>query len=240
MWWQLSCTGDIPEPRSRATACVIDDIMFLFGGRSPTSAEQYSNELFAFDIPGTCLFRFFLTAARRWTYVNDRLTGFKPAGRCSHGMAAHRNAIFVFGGCDANGSLDDENRLFRLNTADLFTSRYLRGRRPTLTIQPCKSSGDLISPTETTDGVTQMLTASPESLTPPYSRTSENPSRLIRFLGQDCKASRLRYKYDSKCESTDETHWTAGKKESLACQRRIDSGSSADVFQVHILMYQRC
>ena len=32
-WTELRCTGCVPSPRHRHTASLIDDIMYVFGGR---------------------------------------------------------------------------------------------------------------------------------------------------------------------------------------------------------------
>ena len=34
-WTKLQCTGSIPSPRADHAAVLVDDIMYVFGGRAP-------------------------------------------------------------------------------------------------------------------------------------------------------------------------------------------------------------
>jgi Galactose oxidase, central domain len=47
-WTELQCTGSIPSPRSAHAAVLIDDVMYVFGGR--TDDDTYLGELTAFNL----------------------------------------------------------------------------------------------------------------------------------------------------------------------------------------------
>jgi hypothetical protein len=48
-WTELQCTGSIPSPRAGHTVVLIDDFMYIFGGRGNHGA--YLDDLTALDLP---------------------------------------------------------------------------------------------------------------------------------------------------------------------------------------------
>ena len=51
LWiWVDDCKGDIPSPRERHAACLVDDVMYIFGGLKDNNIS--SNDLYAFKIAG--------------------------------------------------------------------------------------------------------------------------------------------------------------------------------------------
>jgi hypothetical protein len=47
-WTELQCTGSIPFPRSNHAAVLVDDIMYVFGGRA--TDRTYLNDLSALNL----------------------------------------------------------------------------------------------------------------------------------------------------------------------------------------------
>jgi N-acetylneuraminic acid mutarotase len=48
-WTELQCTGSIPSPRSGHATVLIDDAMYVFGGRTD-SGETYVGDLTALNL----------------------------------------------------------------------------------------------------------------------------------------------------------------------------------------------
>ena len=46
-WEEIECTGDIPAPRERHIFCVLNDKIYMFGGR--TSDLEYTNDFYEFN-----------------------------------------------------------------------------------------------------------------------------------------------------------------------------------------------
>ena len=47
-WTELQCTGSIPSPRVGHAAALVDDVMYVFGGR--TIGGTYLGDLIALDL----------------------------------------------------------------------------------------------------------------------------------------------------------------------------------------------
>lgn len=47
-WTELACLGSVPSPRHSHAACLIDDIMYVFGGE--TDDGHALDDLFAFKL----------------------------------------------------------------------------------------------------------------------------------------------------------------------------------------------
>jgi Galactose oxidase, central domain len=82
-WMALDCIGYIPAPREGHAAAIVDDVMYIFGGRTEEGADL--GDLAAFRI-----------SSRRWyTFQN---MGPSPSPRSGHSMTAYGKQIVVLAG----------------------------------------------------------------------------------------------------------------------------------------------
>jgi hypothetical protein len=82
-WIALDCIGYIPAPREGHAAAIVDDVMYIFGGRTEEGADL--GDLAAFRI-----------SSRRWyTFQN---MGPSPSPRSGHSMTAYGKQIVVLAG----------------------------------------------------------------------------------------------------------------------------------------------
>lgn len=132
-WMQLDCIGYIPAPREGHAAAMVDDVMYIFGGRTEEGTDL--GDLAAFRI-----------TTRRWyTFQN---MGPSPSSRSGHSMTTVGKSIVTFGGepSSAASSANDLGVLYVLDTSKI---RYPtdaqqnaqkqaqgQGRRPSLTDAP--------------------------------------------------------------------------------------------------------
>ncbi|VDD94303.1 unnamed protein product [Enterobius vermicularis] len=76
-WYQLRTTGDVPQWRDFHTTCIIDNCMYVFGGRSDqmfefqTSSDVYCDKLKMLDL-----------RTNIWSEL--KVSGVQPCGRRSH------------------------------------------------------------------------------------------------------------------------------------------------------------
>ena len=82
-WSQLDCIGYIPQPREGHSAALVNDVMYIFGGRTQEGDDL--GDLAAFRI-----------SSRRWyTFQN---MGPSPSPRSGHSMTAFDKQIVVLAG----------------------------------------------------------------------------------------------------------------------------------------------
>ena len=82
-WMLLDCIGYIPAPREGHAAAIVDDVMYIFGGRTEEGADL--GDLAAFRI-----------SSRRWyTFQN---MGPSPSPRSGHSMTAYGKQVVVLAG----------------------------------------------------------------------------------------------------------------------------------------------
>jgi hypothetical protein len=82
-WMPLDCIGYIPAPREGHAAAIVDDVMYIFGGRTEEGADL--GDLAAFRI-----------SSRRWyTFQN---MGPSPSPRSGHSMTAYGKQVVVLAG----------------------------------------------------------------------------------------------------------------------------------------------
>lgn len=82
-WTSLDCIGYIPAPREGHAAAIVDDVMYIFGGRTEEGADL--GDLASFRI-----------STRRWyTFQN---MGPSPSPRSGHSMTAYGKQIVVLAG----------------------------------------------------------------------------------------------------------------------------------------------
>jgi Kelch motif/Galactose oxidase, central domain len=83
VWTELDCIGYIPAPREGHAAALVDDVMYIFGGRTEEGADL--GDLAAFRI-----------TSRRWyTFQN---MGPSPSPRSGHSMTSFGKQIIVLAG----------------------------------------------------------------------------------------------------------------------------------------------
>ncbi|KZV74942.1 hypothetical protein PENSPDRAFT_625398 [Peniophora sp. CONT] len=82
-WEELSCIGYIPSPREGHAAALVDDVMYVFGGRGVDGKDL--GDLTAFKI-----------SSKRWFMFQNM--GPSPGGRSGHAMASFGTRVFVLGG----------------------------------------------------------------------------------------------------------------------------------------------
>ncbi|KDQ63357.1 hypothetical protein JAAARDRAFT_375900 [Jaapia argillacea MUCL 33604] len=82
-WSELQCIGFIPSPREGHAASLVDDVVYVFGGRGVDGKDL--DDLAAFKISN-----------QRW-YMFQNM-GPSPSGRSGHAMASLGTRVFVLGG----------------------------------------------------------------------------------------------------------------------------------------------
>lgn len=105
-WAQLDCIGYIPVPREGHAAALVDDVMYIFGGRTEEGADL--GDLAAFRI-----------SSRRWyTFQN---MGPSPSPRSGHTMTTVGKTVVVVGGepSQAAPSVNDLSMIYILDTTKI-------------------------------------------------------------------------------------------------------------------------
>ncbi|KAH9044402.1 hypothetical protein EDB85DRAFT_2130328 [Lactarius pseudohatsudake] len=92
-WTELQCTGYIPSPREGHAAALVDDVMYVFGGRGVDGTDL--SDLTAFKL-----------STQRWFMFQNM--GPSPTGRSGHAMASNGTRVFVLGGESSAGTAADE------------------------------------------------------------------------------------------------------------------------------------
>ena len=106
LWSQLDCIGYIPSPREGHAAALVDDVMYIFGGRTEEGADL--GDLAAFKI-----------GSRRWyTFQN---MGPSPSPRSGHSMTAVGKTVVVVGGepSSATTAVNDLELVYCLDTTKI-------------------------------------------------------------------------------------------------------------------------
>jgi len=86
--------SETPVARVGHSAAGLNDKMYVFGGRTGVSQQETSlGDFWEFDVPSS-----------RWAKTTAASA---PAARSYHVMAANKSRVFVFGGCGAEGRLND-------------------------------------------------------------------------------------------------------------------------------------
>ena len=105
-WSQLDCIGYIPAPREGHSAALVDDVMYIFGGRTEEGTDL--GDLAAFRI-----------SSRRWyTFQN---MGPSPSPRSGHSMTAFGKQIVVLAGEPSSATRDPSelSMVYILNTVKI-------------------------------------------------------------------------------------------------------------------------
>ena len=105
-WSQLDCIGYIPAPREGHSAALVNDVMYIFGGRTEEGTDL--GDLAAFRI-----------SSRRWyTFQN---MGPSPSARSGHSMTAFGRQIIVLAGEPSSSPRDtlELSMVYILDTAKI-------------------------------------------------------------------------------------------------------------------------
>ncbi|KAL8290881.1 hypothetical protein RB598_006224 [Gaeumannomyces tritici] len=105
-WTMLDCIGYIPIPREGHAAALVDDVMYIFGGRTEEGSDL--GDLAAFRI-----------TSRRWyTFQN---MGPSPSPRSGHSMTTVGKAVVVVGGepSSAATAVNDLGLVYMLDTTKI-------------------------------------------------------------------------------------------------------------------------
>jgi hypothetical protein len=104
-WEELSCIGYIPVPREGHATCLVDDVMYIFGGRGVDGKDL--GDLASFKISN-----------QRW-YMFANM-GPSPSGRSGHALTAYQNKVVVLGGESfTGGKPDDPATVYVLDTGKI-------------------------------------------------------------------------------------------------------------------------
>jgi N-acetylneuraminic acid mutarotase len=118
-WSELQCIGFIPTPREGHSAAVVDDVIYIFGGRGVDGKDL--GDLAAFRISSKSIMRFRIirlvkSSDKRW-YMFQNM-GPVPNARSGHAMAAVSSRVFVLGGEPYTpAETDDPTSYHVLNTS---------------------------------------------------------------------------------------------------------------------------
>ena len=108
VWSQLDCIGYIPAPREGHSAALVNDVMYIFGGRTEEGTDL--GDLAAFRI-----------TSRRWyTFQN---MGPAPSPRSGHSMTAYGKQIVVLAG-EPSSAPRDPSELSLVYVLDTVKIRY--------------------------------------------------------------------------------------------------------------------
>lgn len=106
VWSELECIGFIPIPREGHAAAIVDDVVYVFGGRDVHGKDL--GDLAAFRISN-----------QRW-YMFQNM-GPSPMAKSGHSLCAAHGKVFVIGG-ESNLSpqvqKDDPNVIHILDTGE--------------------------------------------------------------------------------------------------------------------------
>ncbi|WWC88764.1 uncharacterized protein L201_003677 [Kwoniella dendrophila CBS 6074] len=171
-WTELSCIGYIPLPREGHAAAIVDDTIYVFGGRDVKGKDL--GDLAAFKLSN-----------QRW-YMFQNM-GPSPTPRSGHAMVAAAGKIFVVGG-EANQALtevrDDPAQMHILDTTKIKYPPDTQPPRNASSLQNHSSSGHSQQSQQSNDQV-QAQRPSSRNDTPPKNvqqRSNETPQSAKRGL----------------------------------------------------------
>ncbi|GFY63230.1 kelch domain-containing protein 3 [Trichonephila inaurata madagascariensis] len=119
-WQTIHTTGCPPSKRDFHTASVIDNCMYIFGGRGlgeESDVECYPNEIMYLD-----------TNSMKWSI--PRKDARAPCGRRSHTAVVYKGELYIIGGFDGI-NLRHLNDTFRYNpVSHVWTEMRVQGKPP--------------------------------------------------------------------------------------------------------------
>ncbi|KAF8640758.1 hypothetical protein AX17_000408 [Amanita inopinata Kibby_2008] len=128
-WTELQCIGFIPLAREGHAAAVVDDVIYIFGGRGVDGKDL--NDLAAFKISN-----------QRW-YMFQNM-GPAPSGRSGHSMASTGTKVYVLGGESFSPPKGDEANTFHV--LDTKHIKYPDSSKPSSSQNPVRKSS--VSPSQ--------------------------------------------------------------------------------------------
>lgn len=160
-WTQLDCIGYIPVPREGHAASLVDDVMYVFGGRTEDGADL--GDLAAFRI-----------SSRRWyTFQN---MGPSPSPRSGHSMTTVGKSIVVVGGepSSTTTQVNDLSIVYVLDTTKIRYPNDAQIQSNTQKIQQARrpSGSDLIPGVRQTPSREGSAGPDPKRVASPNSPTS--------------------------------------------------------------------
>jgi len=85
-WAELDCLGNIPRPRQSHSSAIVDDTIYVFGGRGVDGH----------DLGDSGNFVAFRTSNQMWYSLQSMRPA--PSGRYGHAMATYGSKVFILGG----------------------------------------------------------------------------------------------------------------------------------------------
>jgi len=115
-WTEPSVKGDTPAARHGHSACIVDHLMYVFGGE--TFEGEAFDDLYAFNTISLEFSQDVLTVAHRWFALKDQVAG-NPSPRWGHTMSTFGKKILLLGGTSDDPAEDVEGSTFVLDTSGL-------------------------------------------------------------------------------------------------------------------------
>lgn len=122
-WTELNCIGFIPSPREGHAAALVNDVIYVFGGRGVDGSDL--GDLAAFKISSMLhhsthrVYSLISLLDQRW-YMFQNM-GPAPSVRSGHRMASVGTRVFVLGGeSSVPGQTDDSSIMHVLDTSQLW------------------------------------------------------------------------------------------------------------------------
>lgn len=173
-WTQLDCIGYIPAPREGHSAALVNDVMYIFGGRTEDGTDL--GDLAAFRI-----------TSRRWyTFQN---MGPSPSPRSGHSMTSYGKQIVVLAG-EPSSAPRDPGELSLVYVLDTGKIRYPNdqqiqqtpsgervpgNRRPSQERGVITQNRAINAPNGAPDGLDRKFSGSRESMTGPIRGLGQGP-----------------------------------------------------------------
>ena len=123
IWEIANLQGSVPNTREGATACLIDQKLYLFGG----FGRDIFNDMYYVTLDDY-----------RWKFIKEHNRHeYKPSPRFCHSMIVHENKLYMFGGA-GKYEKDIKSRVSYndLNVFDTMTEKWHRIEDSRRT--PCK------------------------------------------------------------------------------------------------------
>lgn len=133
-WTQLDCVGFIPTPREGHAAALVNDVMYVFGGRTDEGIDL--GDLAAFRI-----------STRRWYSFQNM--GPAPSPRSGHSMTAFGRQIIVLAGEPSSAPRDpvELSMAYMLDTSKIrYPTENQNGEKASLPAPPKIGAGDRAPP----------------------------------------------------------------------------------------------
>jgi N-acetylneuraminic acid mutarotase len=105
IWHQIAAVGYIPAPRESCAAALVDDTIYIFGGKG----------LNGVGLGDLCAYRI---KSQRW-YMFQNM-GAPPSPRFGSTLTVIQSKIYVFGGESVSGKTEDSSHVYILDCCKVF------------------------------------------------------------------------------------------------------------------------